>query len=137
MASERQCVKCDRPMVAKMIDSVEIDYCPDCRGLWLDKDEISLLAAGSDAALDELRELVQDGAEGQFSPPHQDRPCPACGDRMTVVLLRSISLEHCLSCDGIFLDRGELDRAMQEFSAHGTEIEMIVALARSVAGRRA
>jgi len=28
--------------------------------------------------------------------------------------------------------RGELDRGMQEFASHGSEIEMIVSLARSV-----
>jgi Zn-finger nucleic acid-binding protein len=133
MPDERRCVKCGQAMVAKMVEDVEIDYCPGCRGLWLDKDEINQLAAKTGQALGELRALVQEGGEGQVSPEHRDRPCPACGGKMTVVLLRSISLEHCLQCDGIFLDRGELDRAMEEFSSHASEIELIVSLARSVA----
>lgn len=32
--------------------SIEIDYCPDCRGVWLDRGELDKLIAQDDANLD-------------------------------------------------------------------------------------
>ena len=35
---------------------VEIDYCPECRGVWLDRGELDKLVRGADEVEDEHRE---------------------------------------------------------------------------------
>lgn len=41
---------CDAPLVMSERHAVEIDYCPDCRGVWLDRGELDkiLERAGSE-----------------------------------------------------------------------------------------
>jgi uncharacterized protein len=121
-------------MVPRLVEEVEVDVCPGCGGLWLDKDEIRTLAAKSEAALGELRELVG-GTERQAPPSTVDVPCPACRGKLSLAVFGPIYMEHCGECDGIYLDRGELDKAMTVIKARGNEIATIVALARSVVTR--
>lgn len=135
MTNERHCIKCDTVMNPKMVEEVEIDYCPSCRGVWLDRDEIRQLAEKSEEALGELRELVQEGAPATPARSSVDAPCPACGGKLTLAVFGSIYMEHCTICEGIYLDRGELDKAMFVVKARGDEIATIVALARSVVTR--
>ena len=135
MTNERKCIKCEHVMNPKMVDDVEVDYCPSCRGLWLDRDEIRQLADKSDDELEELRELVQEGAPAEPARSSVESPCPACGGKLTLAVFGSIYMEHCTACDGVYLDRGELDKAMFVVKARGNEIVTIVALARSVVTR--
>lgn len=122
-------------MTPKMVEDVEIDYCPSCRGVWLDRDEIRELAQKPEEALGELRELVQEGAPATPARSTVEEPCPACGGKLTLAVFGSIYMEHCTLCEGIYLDRGELDKAMFVVKARGDEIATIVALARSVVTR--
>ena len=35
-----KCPNCDVNLLMTQRDSVEIDYCPECRGVWLDRGEL-------------------------------------------------------------------------------------------------
>lgn len=135
MNEARQCIKCETTMSSRHVEDVEVDVCPSCGGLWLDRDEIRQLAAKSDESLSELRTLVQEGAPGKPARSTVAPPCPACGGKLTLAIFGSIYMEHCSFCDGIYLDRGELDKAMFVVKARGNEVATIVALARSVVTR--
>jgi Zn-finger nucleic acid-binding protein len=131
MGPDRRCIKCpEHPvLVRQKVDNIDVDLCPACRGLWLDRDEIFQLSTQSDGALDELREMVKAEAEGEpMSPSIQ--PCPACGGKMSLASFGSFHVEHCIPCGGIFLDRGELERVLQ--TAKSKKIATVVGLARSV-----
>lgn len=118
-------------MVPRLVEDVEVDYCPTCHGLWLDQDEIQELGAKSDAELSELRRLVQE--QGEVEPASTTaRPCPACQGKLSIASLGSFSIEHCTACGGIFLDRGELDKMMYITRYRRDKVSTIVALARSV-----
>ncbi len=41
------CPSCQAPLVAKMRYDVEIDFCPRCRGVWLDRGELDKIIAHS------------------------------------------------------------------------------------------
>jgi Zn-finger nucleic acid-binding protein len=120
-------------MVPKVVEEVEVEYCPSCHGLWLDQDEILQLGQASDQALKELHEVLQDvDATERHLPSALDQPCPACSAKLAVAVLGTFKIEHCTSCGGIFLDRGELDKAMYLTRSREDSVATIVALARSV-----
>ncbi|QQS23324.1 zf-TFIIB domain-containing protein [bacterium] len=50
---------------------VEIDYCPTCRGVWLDRGELDKLIASSESAGAPMQEHRP---QQQHSQPYQDRP---------------------------------------------------------------
>lgn len=41
------CPSCQAPLVTKMRFDVEIDFCPRCRGVWLDRGELDKIIAHS------------------------------------------------------------------------------------------
>ena len=47
------CPSCSEPLIVVEREGIELDYCPKCKGLWFDADELELLneALGLDAAL--------------------------------------------------------------------------------------
>jgi Zn-finger nucleic acid-binding protein len=57
--SNMQCPVCAVPLVMSERQSVEIDYCPQCRGVWLDRGE--------------LDKIIERAATEQpsYSPPQQ------------------------------------------------------------------
>ena len=44
------CPNCSAPLVIVDRHDVEIDYCPDCRGVWLDRGELDKIIARSGSA---------------------------------------------------------------------------------------
>ena len=132
MTSKRKCIKCQQEFLQTMVEEVELDLCPGCGGLWLDRGEIQQLALKPTDAITDLRLLIYQGPDPQLDPSTDalETPCPACGGKFTQVSLGAISAECCNECEGLFLDRGELDRAMAEVQS--SEADTIVAIARSV-----
>jgi len=43
--------------------------------------------------------------------------CPACDSPMIVLELDDVEIDHCLECEGIWLDGGELDILLENSSA--------------------
>jgi Zn-finger nucleic acid-binding protein len=66
-----KCPNCDQTLVMTERQGVEIDYCPTCRGVWLDKGELDKIIEKSTAAEsnqnlkqnDEKRKKRQDNDE--------------------------------------------------------------------------
>ena len=126
--SKRNCIKCDNTLDAKTILDVEVDVCPGCGGMWLDDGEIKLLAQKPGDALKQAKKLEK-GKSGNARDV-VDSPCPACEGKLMIASFGPTNIEHCSGCGGIFLDRGELEKAMRLVDS--TEATTIVALARSV-----
>jgi Zn-finger nucleic acid-binding protein len=127
--SERNCIKCDEKLKLHTILDVEIDLCPGCGGMWLDDGEIKQLSQRASDALSEMEKLEKGGASGNAKNVI-DTPCPACKGKLMIVSFGPTNIEHCSGCGGVFLDRGELEKAMKLVDS--TEATTIVALARSV-----
>ena len=64
------CPQCSVALVMSERQGVEIDYCPQCRGVWLDRGELDKIIERSDRADDDDRRARPD------QRPTQDR-----GDR--------------------------------------------------------
>lgn len=63
-----KCPNCDQLLLITERHNVEIDYCPSCRGVWLDKGE-----------LDKLIEFASARAAGYVQPappPQRSHPYP-------------------------------------------------------------
>lgn len=58
-----KCPKCEMEMKITDREGVEIDYCPQCRGVWLDRGELEKIVA---------RTAVVDDHESDF---HEDDEC--------------------------------------------------------------
>jgi len=52
------CPNCNVPLAISEKQGVEIDYCPQCRGIWLDRGELNKIMA-----------LVASEVQNEFHPP--------------------------------------------------------------------
>ncbi|HJZ89213.1 MAG TPA: zf-TFIIB domain-containing protein [Polyangia bacterium] len=123
------CVKCTSVLDKSMIADVEVDLCPKCGGLWLDRGEITRLAAMPDSELVELREHLCGSAGPPPIPSETTQHCPACSSTLKEVVLGPVRVDYCEQCHGIFLDRGELDAAVESVRKKGAGAKQVLAVA--------
>jgi uncharacterized protein len=60
-----QCPKCDKDLLMSERHGIEIDYCPQCRGVWLDRGE-----------LDKIIRRARDGYDDDDEQPDRPRRPP-------------------------------------------------------------
>jgi PAT family beta-lactamase induction signal transducer AmpG len=101
-----RCPKCRADMELVMHDGVEIDRCTQCKGIWFDAGEVSLLNdPGVAAAID-----TGSAGEGKHYNSIDDYRCPRCGSEMLKQVhprQKHIWYEVCADCEGSFFDAGE------------------------------
>ena len=106
------CPVCSVAMIVLEVEEVEIDYCTDCAGIWLDAGELELLLETPEQA-----KQVMDS----FAPAHSDetpRKCPICLKKMEKVLVSTEGgnpelIDRCKNEHGLWFDRGELAQILK------------------------
>ncbi len=124
------CVKCTSVLDKARVGDVEVDLCPSCGGLWLDHGEIERLGRGKSEDLGRLR-MALTGSEKPEPASETTTSCPACPGALNEVVLGPVRVEYCNKCHGIFLDKGELDQAVNAVA--GTTVRQVLTLAGSIA----
>jgi len=61
-----QCPACNVPLTMSERQGVEIDYCPQCRGVWLDRGEL-------DKILERSRSIYGEGSGSEGGEPERSR----------------------------------------------------------------
>ena len=102
------CPRCRTELKLQEYRGIQVDRCPECKGLWLDHPE-----------LDQLEDTVMDDdvAKGtmEYASRESDISCPTCGDLMTTFNYRAYNLpiDYCPKEHGFWLDAGEEDRVLE------------------------
>lgn len=111
-ATNLTCVKCNSVLDRATFEGLEVDLCPRCGGLWLDRGEITRAARLPEAEIARLRGLLSSSSGPPPLPTDSAVPCPACDGKLSEVVLGHVHVDYCGTCHGIFLDRGELEDAL-------------------------
>ncbi len=112
------CIRCGDGLVELPFPetTVDVDVCPECRGVWLDAGELEALkkdlakfmpseqASFSDRAAQILDDLDR-GAVARAA-------CPRCGERLQPDGEGGARVERCVGCGGTWLDSGDLTRVL-------------------------
>ncbi|RKY09823.1 MAG: hypothetical protein DRP65_07375 [Planctomycetota bacterium] len=101
------CPVCKVAMITCQLEEVEVDYCLDCAGIWLDAGELEELLDDTVRA----KELL-----ASFKPAkdctEKPRKCPICLKKMEKILVGPDAsaqlIDRCKKGDGLWFDRGEL-----------------------------
>ena len=128
------CVKCTNVLDRSTIGGVEVDSCPRCGGLWLDRGELEKLGTRSAEELKELRVAL--GVDPKVPPVPDDTTihCPACDGKLREVRFGNILIDFCEKCRGLWLDKGELEAALKKVQEEGKSVETLLVLAGQIAG---
>lgn len=126
--SVKKCPRCPKVMMLSFLDrstKLEIDSCPECYGLWFDREELKLLFESPDLSTRILEEgadsaLVRQSRDTQLpdsAAPSSVPFCPVCRDPLFLSTLGSTQVDYCLACRGIWLDHAELEALAKAFQA--------------------
>jgi len=112
------CPKCATALTKKYYKGMmEVDYCPNCRGMWLDFNE-----------LDQLEDLAFDEDQYKGSLVHRECPagcqCPVCDAQMSEFQYRlyDLKLDLCPEKHGFWLDAGEDERVIEIMRTHRNSV---------------
>jgi len=103
------CPKCQTATLAEFkVEKIAVDRCSTCDGIWFDAQELSQLLVEDARQVAELR-------RGARREPLDDKRgrCPRDGAellRIYSAIDRSVTLDACADCHGIWLDGGEFEK---------------------------
>jgi len=110
-------------MIVVEHENIELDYSPDCGGVWFDAGELELLLDSlqldqSTLSLDSILTAPE------VASKEKKRKCPVCGRKMkkaTVGHDSEVLIDACPRGDGLWFDKGEVGQVIQQVrTADGT-----------------
>lgn len=119
-----KCPVCHIDMLVVEYNSIELDYCDNCHGVWFDSGELELFAGklgiGSTGVLNPLCHNTEE----------KTRKCPICGkkmDKCSVAKSVETILDSCPQGDGLWFDGGEVAHLAKQAAAHAGKPEPALA----------
>ena len=112
------CPVCSAEMFVLEFELVEIDYCPECKGVWLDSGELELVGRKAGTLRGELLATLEE--QRGVRPPGGGRRCPVCRKRLREVHAQTdppIVLDKCPRGHGLWFDAGELPAVVRAAGA--------------------
>ena len=101
------CPVCKSAMITLELSEVEIDYCTDCAGIWLDAGELELLLGRPEKA-----EKLLDSFKIDADCTETRRKCPICLKKMQKIIIGQskpiLLIDKCPRGHGLWFDKGEL-----------------------------
>ena len=101
------CPVCKNAMITLELADVEIDYCTDCSGIWLDAGELEQLLNDAEDTEKLLKSFKIDP-----NCTEKPRKCPICRKKMQKIIAGDstplILLDRCRNNHGLWFDQGEL-----------------------------
>ena len=105
------CPKCDNKNLKEIkINGVKVDRCLNCGGLWFDRDELKIVRDHRDKNLSWLDFDLWKDADKLMVSGRSD--CPRDGKPLFKIKCENtnVLVDICLDCQGIWLDKDELDK---------------------------
>lgn len=117
----RPCPHCEHePLRPLCVSDVEVETCPRCHGLWFDRGELDALLErpstspylAAQARQAQASRCRRQGHTVPHSRPVCDRcgsvpvSCPACGERLALVVTTAGTFDVCPRCLGVWLEAG-------------------------------
>jgi len=120
-------------------DDVEVDQCPKCNGIWLDKGELARIEQSRE---NDYKEVIKNSTQADkidgFIEMTNNAPlevtsrstekhalnCPSCGDTLYKKehgFFSKVMIDSCIKCNGIWFDKGELQAIEIFFEKHKPE----------------
>lgn len=110
-----KCPKCSENLEEIKINSIKIDHCKNCGGLWFDRDELRIVRDHRDKNLSWLDfDLWKD--RNKLTTSGKSVDCPRDGKPLFKIKYgkTGVLVDVCLDCHGVWLDKDELDKIVSD-----------------------
>ena len=109
------CPKCNEPLQKKNIETVEIDECAKCKGIWFDEDELRQAKDETDPDINWMDFDIWQHKD-KFRVAAKPAKCPKCDVNMAAVDYDNtgVEIDVCRVCKGVWLDAGEFEKIIEK-----------------------
>ncbi|MDO8548727.1 MAG: zf-TFIIB domain-containing protein [Ignavibacteria bacterium] len=100
------CPVCNQPLIILELNRIEVDYCTNCHGIWLDEGELELLLQNSDEKNKLFNSFLIDNKSKEKSVK-----CPICFKKMDKIICgdkNKVTIDKCRRQHGLWFNKGEL-----------------------------
>ena len=115
------CPACGHDLKPTKLLNVQVEQCHNCKGVWLDRDELRLAKDQADPDLGWMDfEIWKHPDLFEVEPRHLK--CPKCQTDLVAVRYgeTKVAIDYCRTCQGIWLDRGEFKRIIDALESELT-----------------
>jgi Zn-finger nucleic acid-binding protein len=102
---------------------IELDYCPECYGVWFDSGELELFLDSFN--LESRNQFVSNMLNApEAKTPEKKLRCPICARRMKKIVIGekpSIVIDVCRRADGLWFDGGEVGQLIKQLPEKPSE----------------
>jgi Zn-finger nucleic acid-binding protein len=112
------CPECRQSMIIVEHQRIELDYCPQCGGVWFDTTELELFIEsahlpGGDFSAEAMLRLPE------VKESYRRRKCPICRRKMRGVAIGepAIVIDVCIRGEGLWFDGGEVQQLLSQLIA--------------------
>ncbi len=109
-----ECPRCKKSLQTAIFHNTEVDYCPQCLGIFFEEDELRQAKDEKDKNLKWLDINLWKNKK-EFKISYGIRLCPVCRLPLYEVYYGNsrIIVDVCNLCQGIWLDRGEFKKIIE------------------------
>lgn len=110
------CPTCRNSMIVVERESIELDYCTNCSGVWFDSGELELMMERMELESSKLQ-LANISALQEYKTPEKKRKCPICNRKMKKVTIGKepeVLVDVCLHGDGLWFDGNEVGQIIAQ-----------------------
>ncbi|MFH0702105.1 MAG: zf-TFIIB domain-containing protein [bacterium] len=120
------CPACGNKLSKIKIEDIIVDVCENgCGGIWFDRGELKKVNEKHKSAGESLLNIQKN--ECIIIDTSIKRKCPICKDiimkKHFSSIKRTVEIDECCQCGGIWLDYGELEKIRNEFESNDKRIE--------------
>lgn len=105
------CPRCAVPLNPLSAGDIEVDECPQCKGVWFDQDELRQAKDLADPGLNWYDFEIWKYAD-RFKLVPNPLQCPRCNTEMFAMNYDAteVEIDVCNQCRGVWLDGGEFEK---------------------------
>lgn len=108
------CPKCDMALFILNFQDVQVDFCHQCRGFWMDAGDLEKLVCQIGASPQDP--LLQFQKQAGQVPPGRKHLCPRCDRSLHEITPHpGLTLDRCPSGHGLWFDADELNQLLMMF----------------------
>jgi Zn-finger nucleic acid-binding protein len=99
-----------KPLEKYQVNSVDVEKCPECQGLWFAKGELQQVEAVKGVDEDWMGFDLWTDPEA-FKAEKSVRNCPVCSQNLAAILYgdTEVKIDYCVEKHGLWLDQGEFE----------------------------